>query len=65
MKLARSCTLRYMLASFFLPSHLSFKNMYMYVHVRTQLAGEHWPPWELERTFYSSFREIYMFLNER
>ena len=23
----------YMLASFFLPSHLSFKNMYMYIHV--------------------------------
>ena len=23
----------YMLASFFLPSHLSFKNVYMYMHV--------------------------------
>ena len=30
-----------LLASFFLPSHLSFKNMYMYIHVHVHVAMTH------------------------
>ena len=33
------CLFFTLLASFFLPSHLSFKNMYMYVHEHVRTGG--------------------------